>query len=357
VCRFRATYKVVRSARKRSITTPNESAFQQQGTNGNEEVACIGQTPVRQILPCERGAVARPGNRLFRRKSRRRRQKKSAPPPAPHAAPAAPHPGAPGRRIPGAARSNNGRWGGGAMHGPTTMLSRADDNSRTDRRRALRTRVARGIRRRLVLVVGWGAPKSNQVAGHPGAAGGRVRRHPVPRVVRVAAGHRASGRSGGATRRGRPGGQSGRTARWNARRLDPEAEQEVPLLRGPSLVIRPAGGLKYTLRCSVVRTRADGSRADIHDAHRGWIHHGWMETPGRSRTPDHSRVFAERWRPRLRTAPYMFTDMIRAAYLLDHGHAYARYYGRTRFTVCIWKVYAPAASTLLGSTVTRTTRG
>jgi hypothetical protein len=95
---------------------------------------------------------------------------------------------------------------------------------------------------------------------------------------------------------------------------------------------------------SVIRTRADGSRADIHDAHRGMdIHHG---LDGNRRVvverPDHSRVFAERGGRGYVQHPYMFHghEFAQRTYW-DHGHAYARYYGRYPYHGVFLEVYAP----------------
>jgi hypothetical protein len=95
---------------------------------------------------------------------------------------------------------------------------------------------------------------------------------------------------------------------------------------------------------SVIRTRADGSRADIHDAHRGMdIHHG---LDGNRRVvverPDHSRVFAERGGRGYVQHPYMYHghEFAQRTYW-DHGHAYARYYGRYPYHGVFLEVYAP----------------
>jgi hypothetical protein len=107
----------------------------------------------------------------------------------------------------------------------------------------------------------------------------------------------------------------------------------------------PAGGHEiHAANGSVVRTRADGSRADIHDAHRGMdIHHG---LDGNRRVSveraDHSRVFAERGGRGYVQHPYMYHghEFAQRTYW-DHGHAYARYYGRYPYHGVYLEVYAP----------------
>jgi hypothetical protein len=94
----------------------------------------------------------------------------------------------------------------------------------------------------------------------------------------------------------------------------------------------------------VIRTRADGSRADVHDARRGMdIHHG---LDGNRRVvvdrPDHSRIFAERGGRGYVQHPYMFHghEFAQRTYW-DHGHAYARFYGRYPYHGVFLDVYAP----------------
>jgi hypothetical protein len=107
----------------------------------------------------------------------------------------------------------------------------------------------------------------------------------------------------------------------------------------------PAGGHEiHAANGAVIRTRADGSRADIHDARRGMdIHHGLNG----SRVvvverPDHSRVFAARGGFGYVQHPYMFHghEFAQRTYW-DHGHAYASFYGRYPYHGVYLEVYAP----------------
>ncbi len=123
----------------------------------------------------------------------------------------------------------------------------------------------------------------------------------------------------------------------------------------------PAGGREiHAANGSVVRTRADGSRADIHDAHRGMdIHHG---LDGNRRVvverADHSRVFAERGGRGYVQHPYMFTAMSTRSVptgIMDTRMPVTT--GVTRITVCTWRCMRRSASIRLVSMVGRTTRG
>ncbi len=96
---------------------------------------------------------------------------------------------------------------------------------------------------------------------------------------------------------------------------------------------------------AAVRTRADGSRSDVHDPKRGMdIHHGLS---GNRRTvverPDGSRVVAERGGRGYVQHPYSFHghDFGHRTFY-DHGRAYDRFYGRYPYHGGYLDVYAPA---------------
>ncbi len=100
-----------------------------------------------------------------------------------------------------------------------------------------------------------------------------------------------------------------------------------------------------TANGSVVRTRANGSRADIHDERRGMdIHHG---LDGNRRVSveraDHSRVYAERGGRGYVQHPYMYhgREYGHRTYY-DHGRYYDRYYNRYAYRGVYMDVYAPA---------------
>ena len=107
----------------------------------------------------------------------------------------------------------------------------------------------------------------------------------------------------------------------------------------------PAGGHEVrTANGSVIRTRPDGSRADVHDVRRGMeIHHG---LDGSRRVvverADHSRVFVERGGRGYVQHPYMFHghEFAQRTYW-EHGRPYARYYGRYPYHGVYLEVYAP----------------
>lgn len=111
---------------------------------------------------------------------------------------------------------------------------------------------------------------------------------------------------------------------------------------------RPAAAGSHEVQAkngAAVRTRADGSRSDVHDPKRGMdIHHGLS---GNRRTtverPDGTRVVAERGGRGYVQHPYNFHGHEfghRTFY--DHGRAYDRFYGRYPFHGRYLDVYAPA---------------
>ena len=99
-----------------------------------------------------------------------------------------------------------------------------------------------------------------------------------------------------------------------------------------------------TANGSVVRTRANGTRADIHDARRGMdIHHGLNGNRRISvERADHSRVFAERGGRGYVQHPYMYHghEFGHRTYY-DHGRYYDRYYNRYGYRGVYLDVYAP----------------
>jgi len=108
----------------------------------------------------------------------------------------------------------------------------------------------------------------------------------------------------------------------------------------------PAGSHEVrTANGSVVRTRANGSRADVHDARRGMdIHHGLNGNRRISvERADHSRVFAERGGRGYVQHPYMYhgREFGHRTYY-DHGRSYDRYYNRYGYRGAYLDVYAPA---------------
>jgi hypothetical protein len=101
----------------------------------------------------------------------------------------------------------------------------------------------------------------------------------------------------------------------------------------------------HTANGSSVRTRSNGSRADVHDARRGMdIHHGLNGNRRISvERGDHSRVFAERGGRGYVQHPYMYhgREYGHRTYY-DHGRYYDRYYNRYAYRGVYMDVYAPA---------------
>jgi hypothetical protein len=100
---------------------------------------------------------------------------------------------------------------------------------------------------------------------------------------------------------------------------------------------RTAGG-------GVVRTRADGSRAEIHDARRGMdIHYGLNGTRRVfTERSDHSRVFAERGGRGYVQHPYEYRgqEFAHRTYF-DHGREFVRFFARYQYHGVSLEVYAP----------------
>jgi hypothetical protein len=95
----------------------------------------------------------------------------------------------------------------------------------------------------------------------------------------------------------------------------------------------------------VIRTRADGSRAEIHDARRGMdiryglngSRHVVMERS------DHSRVFAERGGSGYVQHPYEYRgqEFAHRTYF-DHGQEFVRFYTRSAYHGMYLEIYTPA---------------
>ncbi len=115
---------------------------------------------------------------------------------------------------------------------------------------------------------------------------------------------------------------------------------------GGSAGRQPSGSHEVrTSNGSVVRTRANGSRADVHDERRGMdIHHG-LDGSRRVNVEraDHSRVYAERGGRGFVQHPYMYhgREFGHRTYY-DHGRYYDRYYHHYAYRGVFVDVYAPA---------------
>lgn len=100
----------------------------------------------------------------------------------------------------------------------------------------------------------------------------------------------------------------------------------------------------HTANGSVVRTRANGTRSDIHDTRRGMdIHHGLNGNRRVSvERADHSRIVSERGGRGYVQHPYMYRghEFGHRTYYY-HGRAYDRYYGRYYYHGAYMDVYAP----------------
>ena len=117
---------------------------------------------------------------------------------------------------------------------------------------------------------------------------------------------------------------------------------------GPrALAGRPAPAGSHELHAAngaAVRTRADGSRSDVHDPRRGMdIHHGLNGARRVSvERADHSRIVAERGGRGYVQHPYFFHghEFGHRTYF-DHGRAHDRFYGRYGWRGRYLDVYAP----------------
>lgn len=107
----------------------------------------------------------------------------------------------------------------------------------------------------------------------------------------------------------------------------------------------PAGSHElHAANGAAVRTRADGTRSDVHDPARGMdIHHGLNGDRRVSvERADHTRIVAERGGRGYVQHPYMFHghEFGHRTYF-DHGRAYDRFYGRYGWHGRYYDVYAP----------------
>jgi len=107
----------------------------------------------------------------------------------------------------------------------------------------------------------------------------------------------------------------------------------------------PAGAREFhTANGSVVRTRPDGSRADIHDPGRGMDIHRGLDGSRRIVVdrPDHSRIFVARGGVGYVQHPYVFhgREFAQRTYW-SNGHSYARFYARYPYHGVYLEVYAP----------------
>ena len=213
--------------------------------------------------------------------------KKAAPAPAAHAAPAA-HPAA------APAAGAHGATAGGAAHGPTTTTAAHGATGATSH--AVTTSSAQHS----VTTGGAGA--------RPAAAGG----------ARPAAAGAHPGAAGGAASHASFGGHPA-----------PANSHEMHAANG-----------------AAVRTRADGSRSDVHDPKRGMdIHHGLNGNRRVSvERADHSRIVSERGGRGYVQHPYLYhgREFGHRTYF-EHGRPYDRFYGRYGWHGHYYDVYAPRA--------------
>jgi hypothetical protein len=176
-----------------------------------------------------------------------------------------------------------------------------------------------------------GAPSTAGKAGAPGTAGHAA----TP----------AAGRPGAAPAAGRPAGASttgARTATPGAAGARPGATAggAKPAGRTPtgSKTAKAANG-------SSVRTRANGTRADVHDAKRGMDVHNGLNGSRRVSVEhaDHSRVVAERGGRGYVQHPYGFHghEYGHRTYY-EHGRAYDRFYRGYYYHGVYAEMYAPS---------------
>jgi hypothetical protein len=169
-------------------------------------------------------------------------------------------------------------------------------------------------------------------AARPGAAGGAAARP-------GAAGGAAGARPGGAAAGARPGG----AAAGGARPGGATAGGAKPAGAGA----RTPNGSKtaHAANGSSVRTRPNGSRADVHDAKRGMdVHHGLNGSRRVSvERADHSRVVAERGRRGYVQHPYGFHghEYGHRTYY-EHGRAYDHFYRGYSYHGAYVEMYSPA---------------
>jgi hypothetical protein len=234
-------------------------------------------------------------------------QKKSAP--AAHASAPAAHASAPSRPSGGGGASHGAST---ASHGPTTSGSHgattASHGPTTSNPGGARTTTAGGGRTTTTA----GGSRTTTTAGGSRTTGGAA----------------GASRAGGAGAGGAGAHPSGANARAGAGgRPTPAGSHEARAANGSS-----------------VRTRANGSRSDVHDAKRGMdIHHGLNGNRRVSvERADHSRIVSERGGRGYVQHPYSYHghEYGHRAYY-DHGRRYDRYYGRYGYRGGFVDVYAP----------------
>jgi hypothetical protein len=220
-------------------------------------------------------------------------EKKSAPAPAAHPAAPAAHPAAP------AAGARPGGAPGEAAHGPTTS--------------------------------GAGGGHAITTSGAHGPTTGSAASHSITTGGASAAGSTGIHAGGGAGAAHTFGGGGGTHAGGSSFGGHPA----------------PAGSHEtHAANGDAVRTRADGSRSDIHDSAHGMdIHHSLTGNRQVSvERADHSRIVADNHGRGYVQHPYMFHghEFGHRTYF-EHGRAYDRFYGRYGWHGAYFDVYAPAA--------------
>ncbi|HTW67758.1 MAG TPA: hypothetical protein VME17_24250 [Bryobacteraceae bacterium] len=167
-----------------------------------------------------------------------------------------------------------------------------------------------------------------------------------PAAARPAAARPAAGRPATAARPA--AGRPATTARPAAAGARPGAAAGArPAAGRPATAARPSPAGTRTARAangSEVRTRANGSRADVHDARRGMdVHHGLNGSRRVSvERADHSRIVAERGGRGYVQHPYRYHghDFAHRTYYY-HGRAYDRFYRGYYYHGAYVEMYAP----------------
>ena len=199
---------------------------------------------------------------------------------------------------PTTASASHGPTAAGASHGPTTAS--ASHGPTTSNPGGARTTTTTGARTTTTTAhtTTTAGTRTTTAEAHPAAAGGRT-----------------AGPAGGSAH----AAASGHPA--------PAGSHEVRTANGSS-----------------VRTRANGTRSDIHDEKRGMdIHHGLNGNRRISvERADHSRIVAERGGRGYVQHPYMYRghEFGHRTYYY-HGRAYDRYYGHYYYHGGYMDVYAP----------------
>jgi hypothetical protein len=182
------------------------------------------------------------------------------------------------------------------------------------------------------------AAKPGAAGARPGAAGAAAR----PGVAgaagaRPAAGGAAGAKPAGAAAGARPGGATAGAARPGGA----TAGAAKPAGRTPPNGSKTA----HAANGSSVRTRANGTKADVHDAKRGMdVHHGLK---GGKRVSvehaDHSRVVAQRGGRGYVQHPYNYHghEFAHRTYY-EHGRAYDRFYRGYSYHGAYVEMYSPA---------------